>query len=225
MFERAMLDNLASIESALRAEAPVARLLDIGCDDGERSRSFGDAALARALYGIEAVPARAALAAQRGLHVEVGDVEAGLPWEDEFFDAVVSNQVIEHLRDTDTFVTEIRRVLKPGGVAVVSTENLASWHNVFAAALGWQPFSLTNVTSTRSGLGNPLALHRDAAQQQPETWQHVRVFAFRGLVELFQSHGLPVEAVRGAGYYPFPGRLARMDARHAALITLTARRD
>ncbi len=156
--------------------------------------------------------------------MEVKDIETGLPWPEDFFDAVVSNQVIEHVRDTDTFVSEIARVLRPGGVVVASTENLSSWHNVFATAFGWQPFSLTNVSATRAGLGNPLAVHRDEAQDLPLSWQHVRVFAYRGLVELFGNHGLAVSAVRGAGYYPLPGRLARHDARHAALLTLTARK-
>lgn len=83
------------------------------------------------------------------------DLDAPLPFEDGAFDLVVSNQVLEHLVDTDLFVSEIRRLLRPGGVAVVSTENLASWHNVAALVLGWQPFSLGNVTARRPGLGNP----------------------------------------------------------------------
>lgn len=65
--------------------------------------------------------------------------------------------MIERLADTDVFVADLGRVLAPGGYAVVSTENLAGWHNVFALVLGWQPLSLTNVSETRLGLGNPAA--------------------------------------------------------------------
>jgi SAM-dependent methyltransferase len=38
------------------------------------------------------------------------------PWEENFFDAAVSNQVLEHVRDFDDFFEQTYRVLKPGGI-------------------------------------------------------------------------------------------------------------
>ena len=46
-----------------------------------------------------------------------------LPFEDESFDCVVSFQVIEHIRRDKEFVSEVCRVLKPGGRFIVSTPN------------------------------------------------------------------------------------------------------
>ena len=215
--------NLENIEALLRA-SPGRRLLDVGCDDGERTLLFARAAGAEEIAGLEAVEDRAALARQRGVDARVADVTVGFPCDDASFDVLVSNQVIEHVHDTDLFVRECHRVLAPGGVAVVSTENLASWHNVFAVALGWQPFSLTNVSSCIGGLGNPAAVFRGQPHSQPATWQHVRVFAYRGLVELFEAHGLEVIAKAGAGYFPLPARAGRADPRHAVFITVAARR-
>jgi hypothetical protein len=129
--------------------------------------------------------------------------------------------VIEHLFDTDTFVSEIRRLLKPGGVSVTSTENLASWHNIGALLMGWQPFSLTNVTSKRGGVGNPLAVTRDNGPP-PAGWQHHRVFAARGLSELFEAHGFERVELLGAGYYPFSPKLGRRWPRHASFLTVVA---
>jgi ubiquinone/menaquinone biosynthesis C-methylase UbiE len=40
------------------------------------------------------------------------------PWDESFFDAAVSNQVLEHVHDLDDFFGEIHRVLKPGGISV-----------------------------------------------------------------------------------------------------------
>lgn len=50
---------------------------------------------------------------------------------------MTSNQVIEHLYDTDNFVAEVHRILRSGGTAVVSTEKAASWHTG-SLLLGWQ---------------------------------------------------------------------------------------
>lgn len=46
---------------------------------------------------------------------------AGLP--SNYFDFVVSFQVIEHIKDDAYFLTEIKRVLKPGGKIILSTPN------------------------------------------------------------------------------------------------------
>ena len=46
-----------------------------------------------------------------------------LPFEDESFDCVVSFQVIEHIKRDKEFVSEVWRVLKPGGRFIVSTPN------------------------------------------------------------------------------------------------------
>jgi SAM-dependent methyltransferase len=46
-----------------------------------------------------------------------------LPYADASFDSVVSFQVIEHIRDDSLFLNEIHRVLRPGGVALLTTPN------------------------------------------------------------------------------------------------------
>ena len=46
-----------------------------------------------------------------------------LPFEDEMFDYVVSFQVIEHIKHDKKLVSEVMRVLRPGGKFIVSTPN------------------------------------------------------------------------------------------------------
>lgn len=46
-----------------------------------------------------------------------------LPFSDAMFDSIVSFQVIEHIEDDVLFLKEIHRVLKPGGVALITTPN------------------------------------------------------------------------------------------------------
>jgi len=224
----------ASAEAACRARIldaltadPSAVLLDLGCDDGawteELRRRLGVAP--ERVHGLELVPERAELARARGFDIRTGDLDAAWPFRDGLVDVVHANQVIEHVQRLDHFVTELRRVLRPEGKAIVCTENLASWHNVAALAFGYQPFSLTNISTVRP-LGNRFALH---AGESPagEAWQHVHVLTLTALRDAFDAHGLVVEHSWGAGYHPFPGRLAqrlaRLDPSHAHFIGLVVR--
>jgi SAM-dependent methyltransferase len=209
-------------------EDPDALLLDVGCDDGrwtdEVRRRLGIPP--RQVHGLEIVDERAELARGRGFDVRTGDLDEPWPYEDASFDVVHANQVIEHVVRLDHFLGELRRVLAGDGVAVVCTENLASWHNVAAVALGYQPFSLTNVSSVRP-IGNRFALHAGEPSPRSESWQHVHVLTLAGLRDVFAAHGFDVVTSWGTGYYPFSRRVASAfaarDPRHAHFVGVIAR--
>jgi SAM-dependent methyltransferase len=69
-----------------------------------------------------------------GLHADlrVADAEQ-LPFEDGSFDIVYSHGVLHHTPDTARAIAEVRRVLKPGGVALLMLYNVRSW----TAWLAW----------------------------------------------------------------------------------------
>lgn len=90
------------------------------------------------VHGVEIDEGRASAARDLGIQVSSHNLNEALPYEDESFDVVHSNQVIEHVMSSDRFLREEWRFLKPDGLAVVSTNNLASWHNIFSLA-GMQP--------------------------------------------------------------------------------------
>ena len=56
-------------------------------------------------------------------HVLIRDIALGIPFEDERFDNVFMIEVLEHVHNPWGALTEIRRVLKPGGVFTVSVPN------------------------------------------------------------------------------------------------------
>lgn len=202
-------------------------LLDVGCDDGAWTEQVAGAAgiPAHNVSGIEIVIEARERARERGFDVRPGDLEQEWPFGNESFDVVHANQVIEHVKRLDHFVDQIHRVLKPGGRAIVCTENLSSWHNVAAVALGYMPFSLTNV-SAKDAIGNPFAPHAGKAPPQEESWQHIHVLTLDGLVAILDLHGLRVVQRFGAGYYPAFGRASRWlsdhDPRHAHFIGVVA---
>ena len=52
-----------------------------------------------------------------------GNIPPLSAFADNQFDSVISFQVIEHIQDDHLFIKEIHRVLKPGGVALITTPN------------------------------------------------------------------------------------------------------
>lgn len=98
------------------------------CGDIGSGEGFGTEVLlnggARSVYGIELDAAAAAHSAARypGSNFARGNVVA-LPIATQSTDLIVSLQVIEHIWDVAMYVTEMHRVLRPGGVLVVSTPN------------------------------------------------------------------------------------------------------
>jgi ubiquinone/menaquinone biosynthesis C-methylase UbiE len=63
----------------------------------------------------------------RGRHVAVYGRGEALPFEDDTFDAVFMIEVIEHVDGDAQAIREVRRVLKPGGVLIVTTPNGATF--------------------------------------------------------------------------------------------------
>lgn len=176
------------------------------------------------MVAVELVEAPARAARARGVEVVGADLETRLPFADAEFDLVHANQVIEHLRDTDGFLAEVRRLLAPGGIACLSTNNLSSWHNVGALVLGHQPMPAH--VSDEVILGNPLNPERGLPHEEGRS--HLRLFTARALSELCRHHGLETVRIRTSGYYPLPPRVARLAAKldpaHGAFLIGTFRR-
>ena len=98
------------------------RVLDIACGTG-----YGMAILrasARAVVGVDSdFNAIRAAARERSAGPALVADGTELPFVDGTFEAVTSFETIEHLHDRDRFLSELRRVLRPGGVCVLSTPN------------------------------------------------------------------------------------------------------
>lgn len=209
VFHAAEEENRRSILDLL-PERRGGSLLDLGTHEGAFTMRVASRVGASRVVGVELIDEHARRARRRGIDMVAADLDDGLPFEDGSFDVVHANQVIEHVRRTDGFVRAIRRVLAPGGVALISTNNMASWHNVASLALGLQPMPMH--VSDEVILGNPLnPEHGDDHEDLGRT--HLRLFTGRALTELCAHHGLGTVALKTTGYYPLPPRLARVAAR------------
>lgn len=93
------------------------KILDAGCGAGlllKKMESLGTC------YGIDISQIAVDFCKKRGINnVQVADA-AGIPYSDNTFDVVVALDVIEHIENDKEAIREIYRVLKPGGIAIVT---------------------------------------------------------------------------------------------------------
>ncbi len=101
-------------------------VLDLGCAGGFMAEALDDkgAEVTGIDPAAEAIGAAKAHAAQTGraIRYDVG-VGENLPYENSSFDAVVCVDVLEHVQDLDKVLSEVMRVLKPGGAFLYDTIN------------------------------------------------------------------------------------------------------
>jgi SAM-dependent methyltransferase len=174
-----------------RYALPPSRLLDIGCGAGVATRYISDFIEAGQTFGVDVADPHAARAL--GIAASMSDLESDrLPFDDTSMDAIHCGEVIEHLVDTDHLMEEIHRLLAPGGVCVLSTPNLAAWHNRLALLFGFQPF-LSQVSFRFAPGRIPMS--------PGEGGGHLRLFTRRALVEFIQLHGFEILGQQGVGIF------------------------
>ncbi len=101
-----------------------------------------------------------------GQKVDIVDlnIKKELPYQDSTFDIVTATEVIEHLEDFRAILREMYRVLKPGGICVLSTPNILNlnsrlrnlWFG-FAELMGPLPLQNRKIESC-AGHINPIYL-------------------------------------------------------------------
>jgi SAM-dependent methyltransferase len=121
---------------------PGDRVLDLGSGAGDFT-ALAAGARASAL-GAEVAEAAVSRARRQhpGLEFQLVPIEGPLPFADNSFDLVWSSEVIEHVADTARWLSEVRRVLAPGGRLLLTTPShgrlRVAWHGVeaFSEPLG-----------------------------------------------------------------------------------------
>ena len=188
------------LAAVLAGRTGAQRIVDVGCGDGSATALVTKLDARNTVIGVDWSANALSQARARGLLVVQGGVDtAGLPLPDGCADVVIMSELIEHLVDTDAAIDEARRVLRPGGVLLLSTPNLAAWFNRGLVGLGIQP--VFSEVSLRGIYGRP----------GHEVVGHLRLFTRRALVEFLTARGFRCERVLGAPYHDVPRLLRPLD--------------
>jgi len=99
------------------------KVLDIGCAYGFMLKRFPPHFKK---YGLDVSKHAIDIARKRHPEIQfkVGEVEKKLPYSAHFFDVIIMNDVIEHLKDPEKALKNIYAVLKKGGILYITTPNL-----------------------------------------------------------------------------------------------------
>jgi SAM-dependent methyltransferase len=109
----------AHLREFVRSLGRAERALDLGCGDGRLTAELDAAELTAADVSPVALK-RARRRLPDAAFVEL-EPDAPLPLEDAAFDLVLCAETIEHVRDVQLLLSEIRRVLRPGGLLALTT--------------------------------------------------------------------------------------------------------
>jgi ubiquinone/menaquinone biosynthesis C-methylase UbiE len=106
-----------------------------------------------------------------------------MPFEGASFDAAVSIETLEHVTDEARTLDEIHRVLRPGGVLVLSVPNKWWVFETHGARLPLLPWNRVPFFSWLPG-----PLHR--------RWARARIYTRGGIETLLRRHGFVIESSR-----------------------------
>ena len=153
------------------------RVLDIGCGDGAILREFTKDF---EIHGIDISPLFVKQAKKAGLKAKVHDLEKkALPYPDKYFGIVYSGETIEHIVDTDWYLSEINRVLKKGGVLLLTVPNIRTVASILMMLLLDRPPQFS------ARYGSP----------------HYRDFTFKTLKTALIDHHFKIMKAIGSDFY------------------------
>lgn len=153
---------------------PTASILEVGCGTG----ATGALALARGragrYVGIELMESAAREAREVLTEVIVGDVERlDLDFLPASFDALILSEVLEHLVEPGEALARLARCVRPGGMVLASSPNIAHWRVVRELVMG----------------------RFDLADHGVFDRTHLRWFTPRTFAAMFEKAGFAVESV------------------------------
>lgn len=159
-------------------------LLDVGSGRGNHLVGFSRNGLK--CYGLDLRPEDIPSFVIKKCNIETEP----FPYESNTFDVIYSKSVIEHVFNTDNFVKEIYRVLKPNGIAIIMCPDWGSQYKHY-----WDDY--THVKAwTRKSLQNCMRIHNfrnvecKFMRQLPILWKYPKMNFLADLTDIFTTQSM-----------------------------------
>lgn len=156
-------------------------VLEVGCGGGEFSKILSDKG-----YNVTAIDGseqHVIQASQLGVDVRLANFEETLPLPQQEYELIVCLEVLEHIANAEGLLNEIYRILKPGGLFIASTPNIAFINFRKDALLGKMP---------------------------PLEGQHLRFWNTSGFLNIMRKSDFTVNRVISYGPIPWSRRISSM---------------
>jgi ubiquinone/menaquinone biosynthesis C-methylase UbiE len=141
------------------------RVLDVGCGKGRFARVFRQREPEAEIWGLDISEAMLKFVPE-GIHTRAGSMTE-LPFEDDFFDGAYATESLEHAVEIEKAVSEICRVVKPGGRIAIVDKNAEQWGKLSTPE--WEKWF------TRRELERLLRRHcRQASSRPLSYWEDVK---------------------------------------------------
>jgi len=114
------------------------------------------------------------------------DLNKNIPFKSKTFDIAIAGEVIEHLYRTRTFLSETYRILKPNGIFIISTPNIACLKNRIKLLFGKLPTYCADAEDFELKHNIP---------------GHIRDFNLSLLKKLLKETGFKIESVKTNGIF------------------------
>ncbi len=167
------------------------RVMDLGCGTGAGSVILSEKA--REVVGVDTSHASIEIAKKSNVPDHVSFklvVEGQLPFEENSFDVIVANNVIERVYNSKELIAKTARILKPGGVLVIATVNrllrLYFWQKPYND-LHYREYS-------------PISLKQELSRN----YRKIQLFGLKTSGTFFPDHNknLSIRKFRLGVYYP-----------------------
>lgn len=168
------------------------KVVDLGCGTGYYLYLLNNLPVSLKLTGFDydkkALDEAEVILSDRKIDFLSGDMHK-MPFKDNSFDKAISSEVLEHLREDTQALREVFRILKSGGIFIVSVPSIN--YPLFWDPINWilqHMFDTHIKTGFFSGL-----------------WSgHIRLYALEDLIRKFEKAGFKIECAEELTYWCLP---------------------
>lgn len=190
------------LTNALRSLSKGAKVLDAGCGSGEFAEFLKQLEFKVAGVDISQTAIKKASMRCPETNFCVKSLEDPIPFKDAEFDAIWSTEVLEHIFDVHSALSEINRVLKDSGLFILTVPYHGIMKNIFLTLFGFERHFNPELSHIRFFTNRSLTSCLTNAGFKPVFWKGIGRFypLYKGIFVVAKKVGRPEAGKANVGY-------------------------